>query len=539
MLYRTMKSLLFIPLLLLLIVSCEPKKTPNRSEKQLLKLNIVDDPVSLDPRSVRSIKDLTLVKQLFEGLTRIDAEGIPQPALAEVVEVSDDLLTYTFKLRESTWSNGEPLTAQNFVDSWREVLTPTFASDYSYMLYPILNARRVREGKAPLEELGVYTRDSHTLIVHLALPTPYFLELTAFPTYFPVYAKNQANATFAKDFVCNGPFALKNWSYQSELTFEKNPFYWDKQAVQLDQIAFSIIADNQTESHLFEKNELHWLGPPLSSNISSETLKKAKLEKTVDSYSVAGTFWLKFNTEQPPFDQPMIRKALGLAINRREIIRHILQGNQVAATTPVPPSMALHENPHFKDGDSNYAKQLFQSALTENGWSKNEFPKIVLSYPPSVRITKIVQAIQQQWQEVLGVEVELLAVENHLYGRQTREGLFQVGTGEWIADFNDPLAFLELFKTRKDVKTGSGMNDTGWLNAHYVALLDACLTEISTRTRNQLLHEAEEILVGEMPIIPVYHYAFDYLKKDELEGVLLSPLGMADFKYAHFKKSQI
>jgi oligopeptide transport system substrate-binding protein len=527
---------LLLPLLILFATTSCGQKTTQVSSKQILHLNLNDDPISLDPRVVRSLKDLTVVKQLFEGLTRIDQEGIPQPALAERVEVSKDLLTYTFYLREAYWNNRDPVTAYDFEYAWLKTLEPGFASDYAYMLYPIKNAQSAYEGKCNADAVGVTALNDKTLVVQLRSPTPYFLELVAFPTYYPVnrtvdvQQKQWAQPT-GEHFVCNGPFCLKKWTPQTDLILERNSTYWDSAAVHLDTIVFSMIADNNTESHLFEKDELDWLGQPISQNISTDALSKLKENGSLNSYSVAGTFWLKFNTDKMPFNSSKLRKAFSYAINRQEIILHVLQGNQCTATGPVPPSIALQNgSPYFTDGNVREAKKLLEEALVENGWTLQTLPQIVLNYPPSERISKIVQLIQQQWKAALGIQVELAAMEYQLYCRNVRQGFYQVGIGDWIADFNDPLAFLELFKYRNDTETGNGMNDTGWENKTFISFLDQSLTQRDPEKRRALLNAAEKILIEEMPIAPIYHYAFDYVKKPYVKDVVLSPFGLADFK---------
>ncbi len=516
------KKLLFVCLPLLLCFGCQKERAP-RNE---IRLNLREDLLSLDPRCVRTIKDLTLVKQLYEGLMRIDHEGTPQCALAEKVEISDDLSTYTFSLREATWSNGDRVTAQDFVSSWRQVVDSSFPTDYANMLYPIKNGCNVRDGKCDLTSLGVSAPSPHTLVVQLERPTPYFLELTAFPTYFPVHPKSQGN-----DFVFNGPFQVASWDLENQLILEKNPTYWDASNVSTERLAFTVIADNNTEGQLFDKGELDWLGQPLSHNISTERIEILNEEGKLSSYPVAGTFWFKFNTAKEPFTNSKMRKAFAYAVNRQEIISHILHGNQAVATGPTPPSMGLHKTPYFADGDTEGAAALFEEALAEMGYTRENLPKIVLNYPPSERNSKIVQQVQQQWQKVFDINISLEAVENQVYRQNAREGLFQFGTGEWIGDFHDPITFLEIFQYRNDDKTGNGMNDSRWHNAQFVSLLERSAVEGNSVKRVELLAEAEKILVDEMPIIPVYHYAFDYAKKKDISGVILSPLGLADFKY--------
>ncbi len=521
--------------IVLTMTGCQhPKKSMNQ---QVLRLNLSEDPISLDPRNVRSLKDLTVVKQLFEGLTRLDEQGHPQLALASKVEISEDQTTYTFTLRDALWSNGDRVTAEDFISSWSQVLNPQFACDYSHLLYPLKNARSAREEKCPLSAVGMTALNDSTLVIQLENPTPYFLELTAFPTYFPVnHALEQKDVRWALPpgdlFVCNGPFRIKQWNPQVDLLLEKNPSYWDANAVTLEEIAFTVLSDHATEALLFEKRELDWLGQPVSFNIAPELLSKMRSMGKITSYPVAGTFWFKFNTDQPPFHHAKIRKAFSLAICRNDIITHLLQGNQQAATGPLPPSMCLQKTPYFQDGDLDAAQRLFEEALQEEGWTRDTFPKTSLSYPPTERNVKIAQLVQQQWQNAFEIPIHLNSVELQVYRRQVRQGLFQVGTGDWIADFNDPVAFLEIFKYRNDETTGSGMNDTGWQNPAFISFLELSLHEKDPIQRKELLHAAEQILVEEMPVAPVYHFSFDYAKQAEITGVVLSPLGIADFKHA-------
>jgi oligopeptide transport system substrate-binding protein len=534
------KIAFFLICMMLILSGCS--HSPEKSTEKTLRLNLTEDPVSLDPRVVRSLKDLTVVKQLFEGLMRLDPHGIPQPAIAQSVEISEDLLTYTFYLREAYWNNHNPVTAYDFEYAWKSILDPNFASDYAHMLYPIKNAEQARRGACAIDAIGVNAVDDRTLIVHLCAPTPYFLELVSFPTYSPLNRdfseKNQNWLDLeGEDFNCNGPFCLQTWSPQKELVFVKNPTYWDQQAVQLESIRFSMIKDNLTESNLFDKGELDWLGQPISHAIATEILGKMKEAKMADSYPVSGTFWLKFNTEKEPFNHQKVRKAFSYAINRSEIIAHILQGNQVIATGPLPPSIFQHDRLLFQDNDLEAAKQLFLEACTEEGWNLDSFPKITLSYSHSQRNHMIAQTIQQQWKKAFNLDVELELLEPHIYRNACRLGNFQVGPGEWIADFNDPLAILELFKFKKDNKKGTGLNDTEWQNELYISLLNAMLIEKSPTKRKELAEQAEKILIEDMPIIPLYHYAFDYAKKSYVQDVVLSSLGIADFKKARITRS--
>lgn len=526
---------IFISLLLLsLASSCEQKKTIETSSTtptdlaeehvtplvhtQTLRLNLPDDPTSFDPRLVRNLRDLTLVKQIYEGLMRNDVNGTLQPALAEKIEISEDQRTYTFTLKTSYWSNGAPLTAHDFKNAWTRVLEPSFASDYSFLLYPIKNAQAIREGKQSSQTVGIFAPDDHTLIVELHTPTPYFLEMTAFPTFYPVSEDGTGRL------LTNGPFKLKEWIPQTQLVLEKNPMYWDASTVSLDEMNFSIISDNLTEYYLFEKGELDWVGQPISANLPSDLIGKLKESQKLDSYNIAGTFWVRFNTRSNIFANTNIRKAFSLAINRRELIAHILQGNQMPATGPVPPCMSLQSQPYFEDGNVEEARLLFQRGLYELGLTDDALPEITYHYSQSERGHKIAQLLQEQWKRAFTLPIHIQALELHVYRQKIKEGSFQFGSGEWIADFNDPLAFLERFKYAQ--------NETSWKNDKYTFLLDAALSMVDSEKRQDLLRQAESLLVDEMPIAPLYHYAFDYAKKESVKDVVLSPLGIADFKYA-------
>ena len=194
--------------------------------------------------------------------------------------------------------------------------------------------------------------------------------------------------------------------------------------------------------------------------------------------------------------------------------------------------MGLHKSPYFADGDRAKAKELFEEGLTEQGWDRDSFPAVVINYPPQERDGKIVQLVQQQWQQTFDIPIRLEIMENQLYRRNVREGHYQAGIGGWIGDFHDPISFLELFQYRNDSPLGSGMNGTRWQDDRYASLIDLSMGESNSEKRWALLQDVEEILMNEMPVIPLYHYSFDYVKKDWIDGVILSPLGIADFKKA-------
>ncbi len=528
-----MKFLFSFLLCAALCSSCS--KQQEKCDINSLSLNVLEHPPTLDPRCVRMLRDITVVKQLFDGLMRQDTQGKPQPACAETYEISQDGLTYTFHLRDTLWTNGEPVTANDFLAAWQQLLSPDFPTDYAHILYPIKNAKLVKLGKCPVEQLGAEVKDPKTLVVHLENPTPYFLELVSFPTSFPIPSK----VALADDkwayppgdkFVCNGPFALSKWLPEETLEMKKNDSYWDKEKVMLEGLSISVCPDNNTESFLYAKGELDWLGQPLSNSISTEMISALRSEGKLCSYPVAGTFWLKFNTQKAPFDDPMLRQAFSLAICREDLITHILRGGQQSAQEILPPSMALQDKPLFEDKNLPLAQELFKKFLDKHHLTVETFPKIVLSYNTTERNLKIVQFVEEEWRKAFSIAVTLEGGELHYYRQKVKQGQFQVGTGDWIADFNDPITFLDLFKDTRE--NGNVMNDTGWHNEEFSQLLEKSLHEPDVKERNEMLKKAENILIAEMPVAPLYHYSYDYVKNENVKDVVLSPLGPADFKYA-------
>lgn len=525
----------FLAIVACCVVACTNHSRSGERE-QKVRLNIFTEPPTLDPRKAADSTSVNVLIMLFEGLTRFGEDHQPHPALAENILISEDRRTYTFILRESYWTNGERVTAEDFLYTWQTILNPKFPSLFAYKLYVIENAMEIKNGKLPPSALGVEAPNENTLVVRLKFPTPYFLELVAFPTFYPVNKKidqknNEWAAEAGAEYVSNGPFRLKSWIHESEIVAVGNPHYWDKQAVKLKELHLSMIDDTTTEFYMYEMNELDWAGSPMS-NLPPDFIPVLKQEGIATFYPATAVYYYKINTLHYPLHHLAIRKALSLAINRKDIVEHITQAGQRPATCLVPPMPGWDSADLFKDADVELAKQLFEQGLQELGISRNEFPLITLSYNTNREHEKIAQAIQQQWKEVLGITVELLHFDWKVYLSKISKQDFQIGRMGWIGDFNDSLSFLEPFKYKNDPEMG-GNNDTGWENPHYISLLNRAEREIDPKKRSLALHQAEALLISEMPVIPIYFVMCGYLKKPYLEGVYLSPLGGIDFKKAY------
>ncbi len=473
---------------------------------------------------------------LFEGLTRRGQSGEWEMALAKEVDVSQDGKIYTFHLRKSFWSNGDPVTSFDFAASWKSILDPNFPTDLAYQLYAIKNGRLAKKGEIGLEAVGILTPDSLTLIIELEQPIPYFLELVSMPSFFPIPAKIVgANPNWALDkrLVGNGPFSLVSWKHGDQISIAKNPHYWEEKNVRLSGIDLLMLAGD-TEMRMFEEGKLDWAGSPLST-IPIDAVRTLRQSKKLHVNPFSATYFFRVNTAETiknkpnPLRSAALRKALAFSLDREKITDHILQGGQTPASTLVPPEMGLSAK-GFHDSHREKARAFLSDALLELGVTLDALAPIQVSYASGERNASIAQAIQQQWEENLGVRIELEAIEPKIFFQRVSQKEFQLAAGSWTADFNDPINFLEVFKYKE-----ASTNNTNWENGKYIDLLNQSALCRDKEERKGLLREAEQILMEQMPIIPVFHFALNYLQSEGLKEVALSPLGQIDFRWAQFE----
>jgi oligopeptide transport system substrate-binding protein len=522
----------------LFFTACENDSQKDHNRKnacamgKTLRMNILIEPQTLDPRKAHTTTDINLAKMFMEGLTRVAKSGKVELALAERHTVSDDLKTYRFTLRKARWSNGEPVTAHDFVYSWKQTLSPKFPSTMAHQLFVVKNAKGVKSGNLPSSMLGIKALDDRTLIINLESPTPYFLDLLAFPTFFPVNreidSKDPEWARNCSKFVCNGPFIPGTWHQSDIIEARKNAAYWDANQVKLGSVEMVVVTPD-TALNMFYNNELDWSGSPFSS-IPQDAIKALAGSKKIHSEPALGTFMIRANVNKPALQSAKVRKALALAINRKLLVEHVVQGGQHPATGFVPGSMGLKSDGYFADGNVEQARTLFNEALEEGVVSLQDFYDLTLLHVGGDLAPRVCQAVQQQWREVLGVEVRLRAIEPKVYFDLLSRQEYDLASGSWIADFSDPINFLNVFKTRTN-----GTNNTNWENTKYISNLDASMRTKSQETRKALLQESEQILMDEMPVIPLYHYNMLYVKKDNVKDVILSNMGTMDLKWANIE----
>lgn len=521
-------GIIFVVLFVALFSGCS---SPQKGEHKRIaaRINILNDPNTLDPRKARDLSSQTLVRMFFEGLTRVGKNEKAELALAKSVSFSSDLTTYTFHLKDAQWSNGDLVTAFDFIHAWKTMLDPAFPSDTAFQLYVIKNAKAAKEGKAGIETVGMRALDEKTLEVQLENSVPYFLELLSVPAFFPVNMHmDHINSHWAENpssFVCNGPFKLEEWKHNDHIIAAKNPSYWDAPTVQLSALEFVMVTED-AELKMFEKGQLDWAGSPLST-LSVEAILSLKKNQTLKTKEMLGTYFIRVNTQSHPFNDPLIRKAFSLAIYRQDIVDHVTQGNQIPASGLVPLSLGLQKDPYFQDGALEEAKKLFSDGLSRLHLDKKSFPEIKLLYAASERNHLIAQALEQQWYKAFGIRVQLESCERKVYFDRLSKQDYQLASSSWIADFSDPINFLDVFRYKK----GSS-NNTNWENAHYAELLHRSSTEVNPNKRMELLKESETALIEEMPILPIFYYTMLYLQQPHLKDVVLSSMGVVDFKWA-------
>ncbi|NRS17173.1 peptide ABC transporter substrate-binding protein [Brevibacillus sp. HB1.4B] len=498
-----------------------------KTEPMVLKWSINSEPPSMDPGIAVDADSFDMIYAAFEGLTSYDLNGQLVNATAESFTNSPDYMNYTFKIRkDAKWSNGDPVTAHDFVYAIKRNLDPKTASEYAYQLYYIKGGEEYNTGKGKAEDVGVKAVDDYTVEFNLKSPTPFFRELTFFPTLFPLHQKtlegNPKWANEAKTIVGNGPFIMDKWEHKSRIVFTKNPNYWDKDNVKLERIEIAMIEDNNTAFSMFENGDIDWGGYPASTlpTDAIPTLKDAGKLMVADN---PGTQSVVFNTNKPPFNNKKIRQAFAYAINRQEIIDNILQTGVPAAYGWVPTSMGLKPDGYFKE-DQAKAKALLEEGMKELGLST--FPTITYTFDSNDTNKKLAEALQDQWKKALGVDVKLYTAELKVYRDMRSQANFDMIRFQWGADFNDPINFLEMFRD----KTG-GNNHPDWENAKFKELIDKSYNEPDLDQRKKILLEAETILMEEMPLAPINFRGSPYVKNDKVKDFIIFPLGGAYFKY--------
>ena len=485
------------------------------------------EPRDLDPHIVIAYTDYNILLALFEGLTVLDeATSRPLPGMAERWDISDDGLVYTFHLREEAkWSNGDPVTADDFVFSMERILSPEMASEYAYMLAPIKGAEDYTAGKIKnFADVGVKALDAHTLQLALARPTPYLLALAAHQSWFPVSkatilkfgTAHQRGTAWTKpeNIVTNGPFTLETWAPDERIVVKKNSSFHDAATNHLEQVVFFPIGDSAVEERNFRSGQLHvTYNLPVNrvATYRTETPSPLRVDALLE------TNYFRFNVTKPPFDDPRVRRALSLAIDRAMLVRSVLQDTRLPAYSLVPPNTAGYNSTGHVETDFAAARTLLAEAGFPNG---HGFPKVEIQFSPPVIEPKVVEAIQEMWRRELGIDVAIAQLEYRVQIDNQHLLAYQISVSRWIGDYNDPSTFTDLMTSQ------GGNNDTGWKNPTYDQLVDSAGRERTEARRYALLQQAEKLLLDEAPIAPIFFGTRTYLIRPEVKGWVPMLLGL-------------
>ena len=518
------KKINILSITLIFLIGCSENISPVDSglEQQIYHHGNGSEPQGIDPHIVTGVPEHHILISLCEGLT------IPNPnpkgsngyipGTAESWSISDDGKEYIFKLNKNAkWSNGDPVTADDFVWSWKRILTASLGSQYPDMLYYLVGAYEYHNGQIDnFDEVGVKALDTHTLKVNLKNPTPFFIGLLSHYSTWPVHKEtvlkhgdiDDRNGEWTRpgNFVCNGPFQLKTWELNNKIVVEKNPHYYDASMVRLNEIHYYPVSNVMTEDRMFRAGQLH-----LTSSMPTQKCPIYIEEKNpnlkIDPYM--GTYFYRINTENETLNDVRVRKALAYSIDRQLLVDKVTQCGQIPAYSFTPPGSNGYQPSTEIPYDPVLAKQL----LAEAGYSSdNPFPKLEILFNTNEGHRKVALAIQQMWQNELGIEVELVNQDWKVYLSREMVGDFQISRAGWIGDYEDPNTFLDLMRPNR------GNNKTGWENMDFDALVEEANTINDQEKRYELLNEAEKILIDNMPIIPLYTYVRVYQLSPDVKG---------------------
>ena len=486
-------------------------------EQQTFVTNIGTEPTTIDPQLVEETAGSAIVNDLFEGLYVLDASGKTQPAGALSYELDSTGTVYTFKLRpEAKWSNGEPVTAADYVYGWQRAANPKTASNYAWFieLMGIANASEVIQGKKSPDALGVKALDEHTLQVTLKNPVPFFLKTLAHYTTFP--APKATIEKYGKEWVkpgnivSNGAFVLKEWTPNERLSAERNTHYWNNQHTVLNKVIYLEIVSETAAYNRYRTGELHYTTYPLE---QYKQLKSKSPEELVSVPTLASYYYV-FNTQRKPFDNPKVRKALSLAIDRETITDKILGQGQIAAysfTPPIVDGFELKKPASQLQSKEERIKQA-KALLAEAGYGPDKPLTVDILYNTNESHKKIALAVSSMWKHNLGVTATLNNMEWKTMVSALNEGDFGVSRYGWNGDYNDASTFLDIMTSSSSANSGK------WFNKEYDALLAKAHDSLDPAERNTLYQQAEALIDADAPIAPIYFSVKSRLLKPFVKG---------------------
>ncbi|KAA5808091.1 peptide ABC transporter substrate-binding protein [Thermoanaerobacterium thermosaccharolyticum] len=518
----------------------DTSKQTAKADEQVINLNLRADPPNLNPFTSTDIASFDVLNDVLDGLVRYDKNGEIKPGsgLAKSWDISSDGLTYTFHLKDGIkWSDGNPITAQDFEYSWKKVLDPKTASQYAYQFFYIQGAEEYNSGNGTADQVGIKALDDKTLQVKLKSPAPQFLGLTAFGTYLPQEKSFVEKIGVDKlgsspdTLVYSGPFVIKEWNHDQSVVLEKNPNYWDKDSVKLEKVNFLIIKDANTQAQNYDNGTLDQMRVP------SDLMEKYKNTKEFSVKPVAGNWYIQFNDKKGIFKNVNIRKAFTLAINRKAFTEQVLKDGSIPAMSIIPPGVPGYNNedfikqdgaPFFKDNDVQAAKDYLNKGLKELGLTK--LPTITFTADDTTGAKKASEALQQMWKQNLGADVQLKNEAFKIRIDDMNKGNFDMVLAGWSADYNDPMTFLDMWET------DNGNNTAFYSNPEYDKLIDQAKVTGDLKQRNDYMIQAEKIAMDDMAIGPLYFQAYALVTKSYVKDLIVPTFGTEfELKWAYIQ----
>jgi oligopeptide transport system substrate-binding protein len=500
--------------------------------KKILHFSTGAEPKDLDFQIVTGTPEHRLALTFFEGLVSEDPQLNIIPGVAEKWDISADGLVYTFHLRaDAKWSNGDPVTADDFVQSYRRMITPALAAEYAYMLWHVVGAEDFNKGKlTDFARTGFKAPDPRTLQLTLRQPTPFLLHAMNHYAWFPLHIatlkkfggveRQSTPWTRPENFVSNGPYVLREWLPNQKIVATRSPTYWDRTAVKIDEIHFHPVELAETEERMFRTGQLHITNEVPLTKIPVYQREHPESIRT-DPYN--GIYFYRFNVQRKPFDDVRVRRALALSLDRETLVKKVTLAGEQPAYDFTPPDLLGYTSRHAFQTDLAEAKRLLAAAGYPDGQG---FPKVELLYNTLEKHRTIAEALQQMWRKNLGIELTLYNQEWKVYIDAQHSRNFQFQRAGWIADYIDPHVFFDIWET------GGGNNDTNWGNPTYDRLLRSALDAPTTAARYEVYQQMEKILVDEMPVLPIFFYTHTRLVSPKVKGFFTTPLDNYPWKYA-------
>ena len=547
-----------------MVVGCGSSKETAKDDKAAtsssdgfnVTVNFASEPMTMDPALNSTVDGGVMANHLFEGLmkwqdTGEEADGSDgtvdnaeltygQAESYDKVENEDGTVTYTFHLRDGIkWSDGKDVTAGDFEYAWKRLVDPATAADYSYMLDSVVNANEIIAGEKDASELAAKAVDDKTFEVTITTDVPYFEEICAFPAAMPVrqdiIEEKGDQWTFdPSTYISNGPYKLTEWTHNSQIVMAKNENYYDYENLGPDTITFKLMDDSNAMLSGFKSGELDFI----------QDAPQAELPGLIASgdmkiLNYLGTYYACFQTQKAPFDNPKVREAFTLAVDRTYIVNKVTQSGQVEAGGYVPSGISDADGGDFREEGGDYYKptdadyeancEKARQLLAEAGYPNGEgFPVVEYLYNTSDAHKAVAEALQNMWEQELGVTVTLNNQEWAAFLQTRKDGDYSIARNGWISDYNDPISFLDMWMT------GGGNNDAQYANPEYDNIIKQAKATSDAAERMKLLHQAEDILVGQDYVVdPLYFYTQKYMLADGIEGTYYCPLGYFFFGYTH------